>query len=57
VGKKIGGAQVSKKHSNYIVNLGGASARDVVKLINLIKQKVKKKYNINLETEIQFIGF
>ncbi|MEK7061897.1 MAG: UDP-N-acetylmuramate dehydrogenase [Patescibacteria group bacterium] len=57
VGKKIGGAQISEKHSNYIVNLGGAKALDVLKLIDIVKQKVKKKYNIKLETEIQFIGF
>lgn len=57
VGKKIGMAQISKKHSNYIVNLGGAKAEDVLKLIDLVKQKVKKVYNIKLETEIQLVGF
>ena len=56
VGKKIGKAQISEKHSNYIVNLGGAKAKDVLKLIDLVKQKVKKKYNIELETEVQIIG-
>jgi UDP-N-acetylmuramate dehydrogenase len=40
-GAKIGRAQVSKKHPNFIVNLGGAKARDVLKLIDLVKQKVK----------------
>ena len=55
VGKKIGGAQVSKKHSNYIVNLGGAKAHDVLSLINLIKKKVKKIYRIDLEAECMMI--
>lgn len=56
-GKKIGKAQISNKHSNFIVNLGGAKAEDVLALIKLAKQKVKEKFGINLETEIQLIGF
>jgi len=55
VGKKIGKAQISAKHSNYIVNLGGAKAQDVLKLIDIVKQKVKKKYGITLEQEVQFL--
>ena len=54
-GKKIGQAQISEKHANFIVNLGGATAKDVKKLINLIKKSVKKKFKINLEEEIQFL--
>ncbi|MBI1866444.1 MAG: UDP-N-acetylmuramate dehydrogenase [Candidatus Staskawiczbacteria bacterium] len=57
VGKKIGKAQISEKHSNYIINLGGASSRDVLKLIDLVKQRVRKKYGIALEQEVQFVGF
>ena len=56
-GKKIGQAQVSAKHSNYIINLGGGKAKDVVKLIDLIRKKVKDKYKINLEVEVQMVGF
>jgi len=56
-GKKIGNAQISEKHANFIINLGGAKAKDVLALIKLAKQKVKKVFNINLETEIQLIGF
>lgn len=56
-GKKVGNAQISEKHSNYIVNLGDAKAVDVLKLIDLVKQKIKEKYNINLEVEVQFVGF
>lgn len=56
-GKKIGGAQISEKHTNFIVNLGSAKAKDVVKLIKLVQQKVKKTFKTNLETEIELIGF
>lgn len=56
-GKQAGQAQVSPKHANFIVNLGGARAKDVVNLINLIKKTVKKRFRINLEEEIQYLGF
>ncbi len=56
-GKKIGDVQVSKKHANFIINLGDGKARDVKKLINLIKRKVKSKFGANLEEEIQYLGF
>ena len=54
-GKKIGGAQISKKHSNFIINLGNASSKDVLELIDLIKKQVKKKFNIKLEPEIFYL--
>jgi len=54
-GKKIGGAEISKIHANFIVNLDGATAEDVKKLINLIKKEVRKKFKIILEEEIQKI--
>ncbi len=53
-GKTVGGAKVSEKHANFIVNTGKARSEDVVKLINLIKMKIKQKYKINLEKEIQY---
>jgi UDP-N-acetylmuramate dehydrogenase len=56
-GKKIGNAQISEKHANFIINLGGAKAEEVLELINLAKKEVKTKFKINLETEVQFIGF
>lgn len=56
-GKKIGRAQISKKHANFVVNLGGAKAKDVLALINLIKKEVKNKFGIKLEEEIQYLGF
>lgn len=51
-GKKIGGAEISKKHPNFIINIGGAKAQDVLALIDLIKKNVKRKFNISLEEEI-----
>ena len=56
-GKRIGNVKISEKHANFIVNLGGGKAKDVKKLINLIENKVKKKFGIVLEEEIQFLGF
>ncbi len=54
-GKRIGRAQVSKKHANFIINLDRARAKDVMKLIRLIKQKVKNKFKVQLEEEINFL--
>ena len=54
-GKIIGQAQISKKHANFIVNLGGAKFSDVLKLITLVKKEVKNKFKINLIEEIQII--
>ena len=54
-GKCIGGAMVSEKHANFIVNTGNATGEDVKKLINEIKDKVKEKYNIELKVEQEFV--
>ncbi|MCJ7805017.1 UDP-N-acetylmuramate dehydrogenase [Patescibacteria group bacterium] len=51
-GKKIGKAQISEKHANFIVNLGGAKAADVLELIALAQKKVKEKFKITLQPEI-----
>ena len=56
-GKRIGDAQISPKHANFIVNLGKAKAADVNKLIKLIKEKVKEKFGVELEEEIFLLGF
>lgn len=56
MGERIGQAQISKKHSNYIVNLGGAKAKDVLGLIDLAKNKVKEKFGVDLEVEVQILG-
>lgn len=51
-GYQIGAARISDKHANFIVNSGGAKARDVLKLIKLIQKKVKEKFGVNLKLEI-----
>lgn len=56
-GEKIGEAIVSEKHANFIVNKGQAKAEDVIMLISLIKQKVRDKFNIQLQEEIQYTRF
>ena len=55
-GYKIGGAQVSELHSNYIINKDQASADDVVMLISFIKQQIRDKYGIQLQEEVQIIA-
>jgi len=52
-GFSIGGAKVSEKHSNFIINTGKATATDVINLISEIKKRVKAKFNISLEEEIK----
>ncbi len=54
-GRRIGGAQVSLKHANFIINLGGASSEDIGLLIQEVKETVKKKFNIELETEVRIL--
>lgn len=54
-GKNIGGAYVSEKHANFIINKDHAKASDVRKLIMEIKDKVKEKYNIDLIVEQEFV--
>lgn len=56
-GMRIGGAQVSDKHANFIVNTDKACADDVRSLIALIQDKVKEHYGIELKTEVRFLGF
>src|SRR3989338_8076536 len=55
-GKKIGNVMFSEKHANFIVHRGGVMASDVIKLINLAKELVKKKFNIALHEEIVLLG-
>jgi len=56
-GKIIGGAQISQMHANFIINTGKAEAKDVLTLIKMAKQKVKKNFGIELQTEVQMLGF
>jgi len=55
-GAQIGGAQVSEKHANFIMNVGGASAQDVADLIAYVQERVWREYAQRLEPEVQFIG-
>lgn len=55
-GTKIGGAEVSLKHANYILNTDSATAADVIALINLVKSKAKEVYGLDLKEEIFYVG-
>lgn len=54
-GFSIGGATVSQKHANFIVNEKGSSAADVKELITYIQKEVHDKYNVDLKTEVEFL--
>lgn len=55
-GKKIGGAEVSTKHAGFIVNTGGATCQDVLRLISHIKATVLEKADVALESEVRVVG-
>jgi UDP-N-acetylmuramate dehydrogenase len=55
-GRKIGGAQVSEKHGNFIVNTGGATAADIEDLIDEIRTTVASRAGVHLELEVRVIG-
>ena len=55
-GKRLGNAQVSPKHAGFIINLGGATAQEVLDLIDLVRREVHKKSGVCLEPEIKIIG-
>lgn len=55
-GYTIGGAQVSEKHTGFIVNKGGATCQDVVDLIHYVQKVVYEKFGVSLKTEVVFIG-
>lgn len=55
-GFSVGGASVSKKHANFIINAGDATSNDVRALISLIQEKVYVRYGIRLTTEIRFLS-
>ena len=56
-GKRIGDAEISTHHANFFINHGNASASDITRLIELAKNAVLKKFDIELELEIKTIGF
>lgn len=55
-GMHIGDAEVSEKHSGFIINKGSASATDVLNLISLVQSKVYEQFNLELHTEVRIIG-
>jgi len=55
-GLRIGGAEVSIKHSNFIINLGNATSNDVWLLLQEVRKRVHDKYGVELTNEVQFIG-
>ena len=55
-GEKIGGAMISPKHANYIVNTGGARASDILALMELAQKKVNEKFGIKLVPEVKVVG-
>jgi len=55
-GCKIGGAMVSEKHTNFIINTGNASSEDIYNLISHVRETVSKRFGVMLETEIKILG-
>ena len=55
-GYQVGGAQVSEKHCGFVINAGGATARDVRTLMDDVRDVVYKKYGVTLEPEVKFLG-
>lgn len=55
-GRRVGGAQVSEKHSGFIVNLGGATCGDVLELIEIVQREVFQQTGTKLEREVRVIG-
>lgn len=55
-GHSIGGAEVSQKHAGFIINKGGATAKDVLSLIEYVQEVVKERYNVELHPEVRIIG-
>lgn len=55
-GYQVGGAQVSKKHCGFVINAGGATAKDVRTLMDNVRDIVHEKYGVTLEPEVKFLG-
>ncbi len=55
-GKRVNGAEVSSKHANFIVNRGGATAADILALMDLTRERVQHQFGIALEPEIRIVG-
>ncbi len=55
-GQRIGNAQISEQHSNFILNLGGATARDITALIELAQGKIREQTGVEMTPEVAFVG-
>ena len=55
-GTRVGGAEVSPKHANFIINTGGATAADIEALIRKVRDVVQARHGVRLDTEVQIIG-
>ena len=55
-GVRVGGAEVSSKHANFIINRGGASAADILFLMETMREKVAGMFKVQLECEVQIVG-
>ncbi|MCU0842127.1 MAG: UDP-N-acetylmuramate dehydrogenase, partial [Thiobacillaceae bacterium] len=55
-GRQIGGARVSEKHANFIVNVGGATATDIETLIETVERQVEAQTGVRLQREVRIIG-
>ncbi len=56
-GYTVGGAQVSEKHSGFVINKGGATAEEILFLIKQVQKKVKEQFGVTMEPEVRFVGF
>ncbi len=55
-GKRVGGAEISAKHANFVVNRGGATAGDIIALLDLTRERVRHQFGVALDHEIRIIG-
>lgn len=56
-GTRVGGAEISMIHANFLINRGNASARDLVRLMELVQKEVEQKFGVFLEPEVKLLGF
>ncbi len=55
-GHRIGNAQISEKHSNFIINLGDAKAAEVIALIDLVKARAHAELGVEMHEEVKIVG-
>ena len=55
-GTQMGGLRISDKHANFMINTGGATAKDVEDMIQLVREKVRSAYGVELNTEVKMVG-